>query len=79
MAVLRYTTAGALDTTFSSDGKVTAAIGADHDAANGVAVQADGKIVVAGFAYFGGSQDLALARFTTAGALDTTFGTGGNS
>ena len=38
-----------LDTSFDSDGKVTTAIGSGHDQAFSVAIQSDGKIVVAGY------------------------------
>ena len=71
-ALARYTTAGALDATFGTGGKVTTDIGADYGYA--VAIQADGKIVVAGESNGGaGNNDFALARYTTAGVLDTTF------
>lgn len=76
-AVVRYTKAGALDTTFSGDGKATAAIGSGDDVAWAVAVQSDGKIVVAGRSHNGSNQDIALARFTSAGVLDTTFSSDG--
>jgi uncharacterized delta-60 repeat protein len=40
--------------------------------------QPDGRIVLAGSTYAtGGQRDFALARYTTAGVLDPTFGTGG--
>src|SRR5262249_21955485 len=39
------------------------------DAAQGVAIQADGKIVVVGIA----STDLAVARYNSDGSLDTSF------
>src|ERR1044071_4855271 len=47
-ALVRYTAEGALDTSFGSTGKVITAIGSGDDYANSVAVQSDGKIVVAG-------------------------------
>ena len=47
-ALARYNSDGSLDTSFDGDGKVTTAIGAGHDGATAVAVQADGKIVAAG-------------------------------
>jgi len=73
-AVSRYTSTGALDSTFNLDGKVTIAFGTSSDYAYGVAVQPDGKIVVAGYAYMNGTGgDFALARFTAAGDLDTSF------
>ena len=77
-ALARLTTAGALDTAFSTDGKVTTDFASgNEDTANAVAIQSDGKIVVAGFTDDGSDQDFALARYTTAGALDTAFSTDG--
>ena len=79
-AVLRLERDGALDTTFgpsTSPGKVLTDFG-DSDTAYAVAVQPDGKIVVAGSAIVTGSGlDFAVARYNTNGTLDATFGTGG--
>ncbi|MFN7738414.1 MAG: delta-60 repeat domain-containing protein, partial [Pirellula sp.] len=68
--------AGDLDTTFDGDGKVTTDFGNTGDVAHSVAIQSDGKIVVAGFSRFEGnfnSEDFALARYNSNGSLDTTF------
>jgi uncharacterized delta-60 repeat protein len=69
---------GHLDPSFNGDGKVATDFGA-ADVAGGVAVQADGKIVAAGY-----SEDLdinasefVLARYTADGALDPGFGDSG--
>jgi len=74
-AVVRYNTDGALDTTFDTDGMVTTPFGPDNDQAKAVAIQTDGKIVVAGWAgnQLTGQLDLAVARYNTEGSLDTTF------
>ena len=72
-ALARYNADGSLDTTFDGDGKVTTDFGRDVDAASGVAVQADGKIVVAGSCLIGCNDDFALARYNADGSLDTTF------
>ena len=45
---------------------------------NGIAIQSDGKIVVAGFTRAGSDQnteDFALARYNVDGSLDSNFGT----
>ncbi|HNB53255.1 MAG TPA: delta-60 repeat domain-containing protein, partial [Anaerolineales bacterium] len=76
-ALVRYTTAGNMDATFSGDGIVTTSIGALADAAYAVVVQPDGKILVAGSSDNGTFDVFALARYTTSGTLDATFGTGG--
>ena len=60
---------GDLDTTFGTDGKVTTNISGGFDMANGVAMQADGKIVVVGSSDSG----IAVARYNSDGSLDTTF------
>ncbi len=76
-AVARLTSAGALDTSFSPGGLDGDGIYrfnvSGTDAAYGLAIQPDGKIVVVGDA--GG--DFAAARLTAAGALDSTFSPGG--
>ena len=75
-AVARYTTTGALDTTFNTTGIVLTNI-QGYSAANAVAIQLDGNIVVGGFSLGDNSDQFAIARYTTAGALDATFGTAG--
>ena len=70
---MRLTSAGALDTAFDSDGKVTVAIGSGDDEARGIALLADGGIVIAGESGNGSNDDIAVVRLTSAGALDTTF------
>jgi uncharacterized delta-60 repeat protein len=62
--------AGSLDPAFDHDGKATTRFFAGPSSGSSVAVQADGRVVVAGSA--GGR--FALARYTTTGTLDPTFG-----
>ena len=76
-ALVRYTTTGSLDTGFDTDGKVTTAIGSGIDWAYGIAIQTDGKIVAAGYAFVGGNPDFALVRYNTSGSLDTSLDTDG--
>src|SRR5206468_502685 len=81
-AVARYNPNGSLDATFGTGGTVTTAFGFLTDG-NAIALQGDGKIVVAGdtVAYDPITGDpeftFALARYNLAGSLDATFGTGG--
>ena len=64
---------GDLDRTFGSRGKVTTDFGG-NESAWGLAVQPDGKAVVAGTRFDPGpSDDFVLARYTSRGALDPTF------
>jgi len=73
-ALARYNPDGSLDTTFSSDGKLTTAFGSGNVGAYAVAVQADGKIMAAGYIRSSSaSRDSALVRYNPNGSLDTTF------
>jgi len=74
--IARYNTNGSLDTTFSGDGKATVDFFGAFNNASAVAIQPDGRIVVAGSTRFGDS-DFAVARFNTNGTLDSTFGPSG--
>ncbi len=78
--IVRYNTNGSIDTSFGSSGtgRVTVNFFNSRDVANDVKIQADGKIVVAGYARNGTQSDnFAIARFDTNGLLDASFGTGG--
>jgi uncharacterized delta-60 repeat protein len=72
-ALARYSSAGALDNTFNTTGKVLTAVGASSDEANGVAVQADGKIVAVGYSWNGSNSDFAVIRYNSNGSLDNSF------
>ncbi len=73
----RYNSNGTLDNTFSSDGKANVLIGIEDAVAYDVALQADGKIILAGHMYNGSDDDFALARFNSNGSLDNTFSSDG--
>lgn len=81
MALFRYTAAGVLDATFGTGGKVFTQVGSLDSFATAVAVQADGKVVAAGFMYVGTQSDwdFTLVRYNADGSLDTGFGTGGKA
>lgn len=68
---------GNLDSDFDSDGKLTVDFDSQNDRAYGVAVQPDGKVIVAGYARIAGDDDFAMARFNTDGTYDASFGSGG--
>ena len=76
-AVARYNADGSPDASFNGNGVVTTPIGSGDDVAYAVVVQADGKIVVAGFSQSGSQDGFALVRYNQNGSLDTAFGTGG--
>lgn len=65
---------GTLDVTFSSDGKATAAVSsADDDFGQALAIQPDGKIVMAGVYFSGFSSHIGLLRLNKNGTPDTGF------
>ncbi len=82
-------TPGALDPTFSGDGRVAVIPPSDETfVARAVALQPDGRILVAGFScapaagadgtcLVGGGSTFRIARLTTDGGLDAEFGRGG--
>jgi len=56
---------------------VVSAGGFSFAQAYSLALQLDGKLVLAGQAFISGGNDFALARYNSNGTLDTSFGTGG--
>jgi uncharacterized delta-60 repeat protein/gliding motility-associated-like protein len=77
LAIVRYNYDGTLDNTFGTAGIVTKTIGNGGDMFNAVALQNDGKIVVAGYTDNGSNDDIVLARFNSNGTPDNAFGTNG--
>src|SRR5262245_59321505 len=84
--IVRYSPNGIPDSTFggkNGGGEVIVAFGSSYgnDYAQDVAIQSNGKVVVAGWAggitAKGSSEDFAVARLNGNGTLDTTFGAGG--
>lgn len=81
-ALARYTSAGSLDPTFDTDGKLTADFNCGWNEALSVSVQPDGKIIAAGSAGINDysnfpAADFALVRFNSDGTTDTNFGNNG--
>jgi uncharacterized delta-60 repeat protein len=77
-ALVRYNSDGSLDTTFASGGTLTTDFFGGADQVKAVALQPDGKIVVAGSTVSPSRfTDFAFARYDSDGSLDTSFGIGG--
>ena len=82
-ALARYNSDGSLDPSFGNGGTVVSFFGDQGCAANAMALQSDGKIVVVGeqtvnFVFGDRSDtDFAVARYNSDGSLDSTFGSGG--
>jgi uncharacterized delta-60 repeat protein len=76
-AVIRLERDGKLDTSFGAGGKVLTDFDGRSDEAHAIAVDENGKIVVAGSSASAGKNDFALVRYTENGELDADFGDGG--
>jgi uncharacterized delta-60 repeat protein len=75
--LVRLNADGSLDPGFGDGGKVITDFGYGVDVAYALALEPDGRIVVAGTATNGTDQDFALARYHSDGTLDAGFGRGG--
>jgi len=80
-SLARYNENGSLDGRFGFGGKVVTDFGSPHDIAFDIALQSNGKAVAVGRGSdpnlpFTG-QNFAVSRYSTAGALDATFGSNG--
>ncbi len=79
----RYTPNGSLDNSFSGDGKYVINFPGSVERANSIVIQADGKLLVAGYTFRLGEgtgnaiYNSAIMRYTTNGLLDATWGNGG--
>jgi uncharacterized delta-60 repeat protein len=77
-ATVRYSKDGALDLSFGFEGTVITPVRTSNDEARSVAIQDDGRIVVAGSSNNGIDKvDVALVRYQSNGSIDSTFGTNG--
>jgi uncharacterized delta-60 repeat protein len=74
-ALARHTASGAFDGGFGAGGEVMVKFGAGDATVQSMALQPDGKIVVAG----GLADDFTVARFASDGSLDPSFGSNGSA
>jgi len=76
-AIVRYNSDGSLDNSFSGDGKQTTDFVSGDDFGSSVAIQADGKIVMAGVIYNGTDYDFTIVRYLgssgSVGIVDNTY------
>ena len=80
IALVRYNMDGSLDKSFNGTGKVITAVGDGDCKGEGLALQSDGKIVVAGYSFKPGGKDRAeftVLRYNADGTLDSGFGKSG--
>ncbi len=73
LSLMRLTEDGLLDTSFSGDGRLIHAITSGWDQLLAIALQKDGKILVAGYADSFPNKSIILVRFHPNGDLDTGF------
>ena len=76
-ALVRLNSNGTPDNTFSDDGKQITSFGDAYSAASSVAIQTDGKIVIAGRIYLNQQNNFAIARYNINGSLDNSFSNDG--
>ena len=74
--LVRYNSNGLLDGSFGNEGKVLTDFALSGDSAEAMAIQPDGRIVLAGWT-FSDFKNFALARYLANGQLDTSFGVQG--
>jgi uncharacterized delta-60 repeat protein len=76
VVVVKLTAAGQFDLSFNGSGVVRLALGTYSDRLP-AAIDTNGRIVVASESNVNGQQAFQLARLTSAGAMDSSFGVGG--
>lgn len=75
--IARFEANGRPDASFGDGGVTTTAIGTGDDRSAAIAIDPDGRIVVAGWADVGPYEQMALARYDANGRVDESFGIGG--
>ncbi len=73
IVLVRLNYDGTPDNSFGTLGKVTTQVTAGNDVPYGIAIQSDGKIVVAGYGSNGTDVDVMIIRYNTDGSLDNSF------
>ncbi|HDS07597.1 MAG TPA: T9SS type A sorting domain-containing protein [Bacteroides sp.] len=76
-AVVRYHPDGTIDTEFGENGSVSTHIGNQYSIGYSMAIQPDGKIILAGETRDSIFSDVAIARYHPDGSPDHSFGTAG--
>jgi uncharacterized delta-60 repeat protein len=76
-ALARYNSNGALDSAFGQAGKVMTRLGLGDAYSFGIALQSNGRIVLAGYSATTLDHDFSLVGYTANGTVDSTFGNGG--
>jgi uncharacterized delta-60 repeat protein len=78
LPIIGFAQPGSLDPSFSGDGRVVTPVGTANEQGSAVAIQSDGKIVVAGWdGEATVNNNYLVIRYNADGTLDGSFGTGG--
>jgi uncharacterized delta-60 repeat protein len=77
LLVMRFNANGTIDQTFGPVGVLLYGEPTENESAKAMALQPDGRIIVAGIANNGSNDDGLLLRYTPAGQLDAQFGVDG--
>jgi uncharacterized delta-60 repeat protein len=77
--LVRISTSGAVDSTFGTNGSVVTDFYGEYDQPTSMTLATDGKIVVAGMATLSGVTSIGVARYSSDGVADASFGSGGKS
>lgn len=78
--IARYTTNGALDSSFNGSGVTGTNFGSNQEYLGAIALQTNGEIIAGGNIWDGQSySELAFARFNVDGSVDNSFGIGGQA
>jgi uncharacterized delta-60 repeat protein len=77
--ITRFYPSGSVDPSFGGNGTVILWLG-NFNAARAIAIQPDGKIVIAGYStWYGGLDEFLVARYLANGQPDNTFGENGSN
>jgi uncharacterized delta-60 repeat protein len=78
ISTLRFSTSGALDTSFGASGAAVTMINGAFEEGRGVGIDGKGRVVVGGYASFAvEARNFVVLRYDATGKLDSSFGTGG--
>lgn len=76
-AIVRYTIAGIVDSTFGTNGKIITHLGTGNNVVNGLCTQDGWSVVVGGIVQSSNNTDFVVMRYTRDGIIDSTFGANG--